>query len=148
MDQKQQDFYQSLRDKVNKFVESKKGRGYKWKEYLLLVPDMFHLLVKLTLDRRVDVKSKAILGIAIAYFFAPIDLIPELFLGPLGLIDDLAVAAFALNKIMASTDPAIIRGHWAGEDDILEKTQEIIQKADEMMGSGLVRKIKNMMGAK
>lgn len=146
MNTKQQDFYQGLRKKIDDFVKSEKGIHYKWKDFLLLAPDFFHLLVRLSLDNRVKMRDKAVLGIAIAYFFSPIDLIPEVFLGPVGLIDDLAVGAFALNRILKNTDASIVREHWAGDDDILEKTQEIIKKADEMLGSGLVEKIKRMMG--
>jgi len=146
MDQKQQDFYQSLRTTISEFLNTEKAKNYQWTEYLLLAPDLFHLLVKLSLDRRVGVKEKAILGVAIAYFISPVDLIPELFLGPIGLIDDLAIAAFALNKIIGNTEPTIVQEHWAGKDDILLKIKEIIQKADDMLGSGLVRKIKKMVG--
>ncbi|MBC8344560.1 MAG: DUF1232 domain-containing protein [Bacteroidetes bacterium] len=145
MDEQKQDFYQAMRKNIGDFLKSDKSREYKWREYLLLVPDMFHLLIRLSLDKRVNVKDKAILGIAIAYFVSPIDLIPEFFLGPLGYIDDLAVAAYALNKILSSTDSAVINEHWAGEEDIFIKTKEIIQKADDMLGSGLVNKIKKMV---
>jgi uncharacterized membrane protein YkvA (DUF1232 family) len=145
MDQKQQDFYLSLRNNITTFLNSDKGKNYKWAEYLLLVPDFFHLLVKLSLDRRIGVKEKAILGIAIAYFISPVDLLPEIILGPVGLIDDLAIAAFALNKIIGKADVSIVLEHWAGKDDLLVKINEIIQKADDMLGSGLVRKIKKIL---
>jgi uncharacterized membrane protein YkvA (DUF1232 family) len=145
MDQKQQDFYLSLRNNITTFLNSDKGKNYKWAEYLLLVPDFFHLLVKQSLDRRIGVKEKAILGIAIAYFISPVDLLPEIILGPVGLIDDLAIAAFALNKIIGKADVSIVLEHWAGKDDLLVKINEIIQKADDMLGSGLVRKIKKIL---
>jgi uncharacterized membrane protein YkvA (DUF1232 family) len=146
MNTKQEDFYQSMRSRIDNFVKSDKGKNYKWKDFLMLVPDMFHLLVKLSLDKRVNKQDKAILAIAVAYFFSPLDLIPEIFLGPIGFVDDLAVAAFAINRILKNTPPGVVEEHWAGEDDILLKTREIIAKSDEMLGSGLVERIKRMMG--
>ena len=38
--------------------------------------------------------------ICLAYMISPIDIAPELFLGPLGIADDLGVAAFALYNLM------------------------------------------------
>jgi uncharacterized membrane protein YkvA (DUF1232 family) len=45
---------------------------------------------------------------AIAYGISPIDVIPELFTGPLGLTDDLAVlvgAGFAIWKLLSGSNP-------------------------------------------
>lgn len=50
-------------------------------------------------DKDFEMKSEvkiACIG-ALAYLISPIDLLPERFLGPLGLADDVAVLMFALN---------------------------------------------------
>jgi len=82
---------------------------------------------------------------AIAYFVSPVDLLPEALLGPLGFVDDIALAAYVLNSIMNKTDPEIIRKHWAGEDDILEVGRKILKIADEMVGQGLWEKLRRMI---
>ena len=69
------DFYQLLRRKIKDW-ETKGGENYKWAEYILLAPDLFHLLCKLAVDKDVPKKEKAKLAGVIAYFISPIDVIP------------------------------------------------------------------------
>ena len=145
MDKGQNDFYQDLRTKIKKFLSTKEGKTNKFYEYLLLVPDIFHLLCKLTIDKEVDVKDKAKLAAAIVYFVAPVDLLPEGLVGPAGYLDDLALSAYVLNIIINNANQDIVKKHWAGEGDILEQVQAILQIADEMIGTGLWKKVKGWM---
>lgn len=139
---KEMDFYQKLRVKIKKWLDSKNGAHNRWAEYILLAPDIFHLLYKLTLDKDVYVADKAKLAAAIAYFISPIDLMPEALLGPAGYVDDLALAAYVLNGIINNTDPEVVRRNWAGDGDVLEVIQSILRVADKMVGSGLWKKLK------
>ncbi|AGL03450.1 YkvA family protein [Desulfoscipio gibsoniae] len=138
---KEADFYLSLRWKIKDWL-NKDGSNNKWAEYIMLAPDLFYLLYKLTLDREVLVADKAKLVAAIAYFISPIDIVPEALLGPAGYVDDIAVAAYVLNSIINNTDPDVVRKHWAGEGDVLEVIQRILKIADKMIGSGLWHKLK------
>jgi uncharacterized membrane protein YkvA (DUF1232 family) len=56
-------------------------------------------IYNMAFDKSFDMKSetKIISIAALAYLISPIDLLPERFLGPLGLADDVAVLMFALN---------------------------------------------------
>ena len=143
---KEGDFYRKFRARISEWEQSK-GAGYKWIEYVVLAPDLFHLLVKLSLDRNVPAKYKALLVFAVGYFLSAIDLIPD-FIPGLGFLDDIAVAAFVLNTILNNVDPEIIRKNWAGEGDILEHVRRIVDVADDMTGKGLVRKIINLVRSK
>jgi len=136
----QLDFYQQMRDSVRSWVKGK-GVDYKFADYLLAAPDLFHLLCKLAIDKDVPTGEKAKLAGAIAYFVSPVDLIPEALSGPVGYIDDVAMAAFVLNSIINKTSPEIVQRHWAGDKNILDLVQQILQVADEMVGSGLWTKI-------
>jgi uncharacterized membrane protein YkvA (DUF1232 family) len=136
------DIYQDFRMKVQRWIDSKDARESKWAEYLMYAPDLFHLLVRLSLDQEVPAEQKVKLLAAIAYFISPIDLMPEALLGPLGLVDDIAVAAWVLNSVVNQTDPEIVRRFWAGDDDSLEVIQRILAEADNMIGSGLWEKVK------
>ena len=138
-------YYQELRIKFKSWIQTKEGRDHKWSEYLLAAPDLFHLLCKLSIDKDVPVKEKAKLAGVIAYFVSPIDLVPEAIVGPIGYIDDISLAAYVLNQIVNNTDPEVIKRHWAGEGDVLELIQRILERADEMIGSGLWAKLKNMI---
>ncbi len=137
-----EDFYQSLRGKMKNWLMTDEGKKYKYADYLLFAPDLFHLLCKLSFDDRVPVKEKAKLAGAIAYFVSPVDLLPEALTGPLGYADDIALAAFVLNSIVNNTDKSIVQELWAGDGDVLNVIQQIIKVADEMVGSGLWKKLK------
>jgi len=139
MEQKYQDFYKKLREQVHEFLEKK---HFKHGDLLLLVPDFFHLLVKLSLDPRVPREKKIKLVAAVAYFISPLDFIPEAILGPVGYMDDLAVAAYVLNDFINHGDLDLIYEHWAGESDVLATIQNILTVADSYLGQGLWNRIK------
>lgn len=139
------DFYQKLRKDIRKWVKSKTGKNNKWAEYLLLAPDLFHLLCKLTIDKNVPIKEKAKLAFTIAYFVSPIDFVPEAIVGPAGYVDDIALAAYVLNSIINKTSAKVVTKHWAGDKNVLVVIKEILKVADEMVGSGLWRKLKAMV---
>lgn len=142
MSHQEPDFYQDFRVKVQRWIDSQDVRNSKWAEYLMYAPDLFHLLVRLSLDQNVPGFQKIKLLGAIAYFVSPFDLLPEAVLGPLGLVDDIAVAAWVVNSMVNESDPEVVRGYWAGDGDSLEVIQRILAVADDMIGSGLWEKLK------
>ncbi len=139
MNAEQQDFYLKLRNKVNTYLET---HNIKYADILLLAPDLFHLLVKLSIDKRVSNTTKLKFLAVIAYFITPLDFLPELFLGALGYLDDIALSAYILNKYINEIDPSIVREHWAGNQDILTVIKNILLTANNMIGSGLWKKIR------
>ena len=133
-EEKFEDFYQRLRTKINKWIKS--GRLYKktgkWSDhflqYLLVLPDMAHLMIKLFIDKEVPNIIKGYLLVALAYLVSPIDIVPD-FIPVAGFIDDLLVVVVFLNKIINSADAKLldkIKILWAGEDDVFLKVKEII----------------------
>lgn len=144
MANQESDFYMKLREKMKKWLASKGGSTHKWAGYLMFAPDLFHLLCKLSIDQDVPPKEKAKLAGAIAYFISPIDLVPEAIFGPAGYVDDIALAAYVLNSVINNSSPDIVRKHWAGETDVLEVIQKILEVADKMVGSGLWSKLRGM----
>jgi uncharacterized membrane protein YkvA (DUF1232 family) len=144
MVEQENDFYQRLRSRIKDWLKTEEGAKNKWSEYLMFAPDLFHLLVKLSIDKRVPIKEKAKLAVAIAYFVSPIDILPEALIGPMGFLDDIALAAYVLNSVIKNTDPELVRQYWAGEGDVLDVIQKILNAADKMIGSGLWNKITGM----
>jgi uncharacterized membrane protein YkvA (DUF1232 family) len=130
MDEEQKDFYIKLRKKIGNYLREHDNQ---YADYLLLAPDLFHLLVKLSMDERVPSEKKAKFVLVIAYFISPLDLLPELFLGPLGYLDDIALTAYVINQYINETDPSIVRELWAGDQDILSALKNIISSADKFM---------------
>ena len=145
MDDKQLDFYQKLRTKIANYLDKK---DFEYGDILMMGPDFFHLMVKLSLDPRVETVKKAKLVFAITYFFSPIDLLPEAILGPIGYLDDIALAAYVLNDYVNNNESDLLYEHWAGQSDVLASIQNVLTLANRFLGEGLWKKLKNKIGAK
>ena len=142
LNENQQGFYQKLRSDVKRWINDNINKENKWSDYVLAAPDLFHLLCRLSVDSGVPSVKKIKLVAGIAYFISPIDLLPEAFLGPIGYLDDISVAAYILNDIINEVDPQIVRKYWAGEQDILDLIKTILANADKMIGGKLWEKIR------
>ncbi|MEN8152395.1 MAG: DUF1232 domain-containing protein [Acidobacteriota bacterium] len=127
------DFYHRIRKKILSWFKSGKldKKTGKWTDnflqYLLVFPDLVHLLIKLFSDREVPPRIKGFIVMGFAYLISPIDIIPD-FIPVAGLIDDLLITVIILNKIINSGDEKLVgkvKSYWAGEDDILVKVREI-----------------------
>ena len=138
-----EDFYQTLRRRIREWLDGG-GRSSKWAEYVLVAPDLLHLLCKLAVDPDVPMAQKARLAAVIAYFVSPIDLIPEALLGPAGYVDDVALSAYVLNSIMNAVDQRVLTRHWAGQGNLLGVIQQIVKVADRMVGAGLWARLKRL----
>lgn len=142
--EKHQRFYDKLREKIESFIKDK-GVNDTVASYILLAPDLFVLLARLMLDKRVSVPSKAIAGVAVAYFIAPIDFIPEVLVGGFGLLDDVILAVYALRRILVDVDETIVREHWNGEEDLLGVITKVIESADDLVGKKIVKKLEETL---
>lgn len=109
------DKYNELREDIeNKVPDKFKGLL----PYVMILPDIFALFIRLFKDKRVPLKAKIICGSIITYFALPIDILPD-FLPIVGKIDDLALAFFALDKLLCEVPEQIIKDNWAGKEDII-----------------------------
>jgi len=93
------------------------------RDLLLLLPDLTILLARLLRDGRVPLFEKGIAVAGIAYVLSPIDFMPALVLGPIGMLDDLFVVAACLSRLVNHVHPDVVRGHWSGQGDALEVIQ-------------------------
>ena len=114
--------------------------------YARTVTHFARLLIGLLTDARVDKKVKIFVGAVLAYIFAPVDFIPEIFSGLFGMLDDFVLSAFALNVILNWVDPAIVRSHWVGEKDLLETVQKGMKNAELLVPEPIVKKIQMWIG--
>ena len=142
MNEYEKDFYQRLRNDIKKWLDNNKLLDNKWMEFILLAPDLFHLLTKVALDPDVPSSKKVKIAGIIAYFISPLDFLHEMFLGPVGYLDDIALTAYILHDIINEVDPKIVQRNWAGDRDILNLTKTIIANVNNMIGSGLWKKLK------
>ncbi len=90
----------------------------KYKDYIFILPDIVSLIYRLLKDRRVPIKTKLIMSAAIAYIAIPTDIIPNN-IPFIGVIDDIGVGFFALNKVIKDIPLSIIVENWQGKNDLL-----------------------------
>ena len=81
------------------------------------------LLARLLRDPRVPRRAKLVALFGIGYVLSPIDLLPALLLGPLGLLDDLVVVTAALSRLINHVHPDVVRSAWPGRGDALDAIQ-------------------------
>lgn len=115
-------------------------------EVLLLLPDLTVLLMRLLRDDRVPRVPKLIALVGVGYVLSPIDLLPAILLGPLGLVDDLLVVSAALSHLLNEVHPDIVRAAWPGQGDALDAIQRVSRWSEEQVG-GRIRRALRMPGS-
>lgn len=139
-------YYRRLRRRLTDWLASKHGRAFRFADQLLLLPDLFHLMVRLGLDRRVPRELRIQAGSVLAYVILPLDLLPEAMIGPLGLTDDLLLIALMTRRLLASVPAEVVLSHWAGRSDLLLTIQELFDLADEMVGERIWKRLQRLIG--
>jgi uncharacterized membrane protein YkvA (DUF1232 family) len=136
---REQRLWDRLRAQV---VQQEPGAASGLRDMLLLLPDLTVLLFRLLRDPQVPPGAKAIAALGTAYVLSPIDLLPEILLGPLGFADDLLILAAALSRILNYVHPDLVRSHWSGQGDALDA----IQRLTEWSESLLTRRLPSLLG--
>jgi uncharacterized membrane protein YkvA (DUF1232 family) len=128
-------FYDRLRTRVVDAPEPGHGSGVR--DVLLLLPDFTVLLARLLRDPRVPRRSKWIALLGVGYVLSPIDLLPAMLLGPLGLVDDLIVVTAALSRLLNHVHPDVVRSAWSGQGDALDAIQRASAWSERFFGGTL-----------
>jgi len=132
------DFYQKLRNKIRDQLANRKagdGDSSPWSrlvDTLWVLPDLFHLGVKLFFDGDVPAARKGALIAAIMYVVSPIDLIPDI-IPVAGWVDDLVIMAMGLSSFLDTEDEGIaaaVKRHWAGDESALKTVRHVLDIAD------------------
>jgi uncharacterized membrane protein YkvA (DUF1232 family) len=110
------------------------------KEYALFAPRLIRLISRLMRDPRVPGRQKAILVLLVAYLASPVDVIPD-FIPGLGQIDDLVLAAFALDQMLNRVPEECIREHWDADEDVLQIVREILDIATGLVPDWLKKRL-------
>lgn len=146
-------------EEINENIEKVKdcysnGRGYlenklpqkikTYSDYLFIIPDIAALLYRLLKDKRVPVRTKLIISGAIAYIAFPTDIIPDN-IPFIGKVDEIAVAFFALDRIIADVSINVILENWEGKNDIVLVIKNIIEYVTNFTGARNVEKVYNFV---
>lgn len=139
-------FYDKLRARILAAVERRGGRlAQPTVRALLLVPDVFMLLVRLSLDRDVPAGARAMIGGALAYFVLPIDLFPEAVVGGVGYLDDLVLATAVLAHAFGGELAPYARRHWSGPEDVRKVISDVAGAAHGLLGQNLYDRLKKVL---
>ena len=82
-------------------------------ELLRVYPDVLRLLIRLSRDPRVARPVRWRLVVAVAYNVQPINLIPD-FIPVVGLLDNVAVAAWAVRSAVRRSGREVVLSQWRG----------------------------------
>lgn len=132
-----------LYDRLRKqLVQRRSPAGSGPGDLLLLLPDLTVLLARLLKDGRVPVTSKAVALLGVGYVLSPIDLLPSLLIGPIGLLDDLVVVSASLSRILNDVHPDVVRSHWPGQGDALEAIQRVSRWSQSLFARSIPRRLR------
>lgn len=116
------------------------------RDLVLLLPDLTVLLMRLLRDPRVSLGDKGVALLGLGYVLSPIDLLPEILLGPIGLLDDLFVVAATLSRLLNHVHPDVVRSHWSGKGDALAAVQRVTQWTETFVTRRLRRIVRGLLG--
>ena len=114
------------------------------RDLLLLLPDLTMLMFRLLRDDRVAIGDKVLALIGIGYILSPIDLLPEILLGPIGLVDDLLVVSATLSRLVNHVHPDVVRSHWSGQGDALDAIHRLTDWSERQF-TGRLRRVFNAL---
>lgn len=101
------------------------GAASGFRDLILLLPDLTVLMARLLRDSRVPLSAKAVALVGVGYVLSPVDLLPEVLLGPIGLADDLLVVGATCSRLLNHVHPDVVRSHWSGQGDVLDAVRRI-----------------------
>lgn len=139
-------FYDRLRQSTVQGLEKHAGKlPADAARMLLLVPDIFILMVRLTLDKSVPRGARAMIGGALAYFVLPFDLLPEAILGPIGYMDDLVLAVAVLSQVFSGELEPYARKHWSGPQDLRIVLRDVTETSQALLGVNLYGRLRKLL---
>ena len=140
-------FYDRLRERIHERLSSKGRGGFdpRTVDLLLLAPDLFVLLVRLALDPAVPQASRGLIGGALLYFLAPIDLMPEALLGVGGFVDDVVLAVAVLSHALGPELEPLARKYWSGSEELREVLSRVSSQARSVLPARLLERLRSLL---
>ncbi len=139
-------FYDRLRARVVRTIERRGGKlGHRAASALLLVPDVFMLMLRLTIDKEVPKATRAVLASTLAYFVLPLDLMPEGIIGPTGYLDDLLLALSVLTQAFGKDLEPYAERYWNGSQKLRVVMGDVLAAGDTLLGNNLYGRLKTLM---
>ncbi len=140
-------FYDRLRARIRSTL----GRGAltgRAADLLLLAPDVFMLMLRLSLDSRVPGSSRSLIGGALLYFVMPFDFFPEGILGVGGFVDDLALAAAVLAHVLSDELEPIAHSYWSGPGELRVVLRDVARGSEALLGERGYLRLRRLFGSR
>ena len=139
-------FYNRLRERLANGAESRAGKtGRAVSEILLLAPDLFILLARLSLDRQVPASARRFIVGATVYFLTPVDLLPEAFLGPAGYLEDVVLAAALLSVALGPDLEPMAERYWSGSQRLRTVLRDVAAVSYNVLGENLYLRVRRLL---
>ncbi len=138
-------FYDALRERVTTALSRWGKWGGPTAEALMLVPDVFFLMARLTVDHSVPATVRKTLGGALIYFLVPVDLLPEVLLGPGGYLDDVVLASAVLAQALGPRLEEHAERHWSGRGEVRAALAAVVGVAEELLGERLYSRLARLL---
>lgn len=138
-------FYDRLRRRVLEAVRQRGRFATATAELLLLVPDVFMLLLRMTLDPEVPASTRSLLGGALLYFVLPLDLFPEGVVGAGGFVEDLVLAAAVLSHALGDELEPLAERHWSGPRPLRSVLRDVSAAASALLGESLYTRVRRAL---
>lgn len=139
-------FYDRLRARLTHGAEVQAGKtGRTISETLLLAPDLFILLVRLSLDPQVPASARRFIVGATAYFLTPVDLLPEAFVGPTGYVEDVVLAAALLSVVLGPELEPMAERYWNGSQRLRTVLRDVANVAQSVLGENLYLRLRRLL---
>jgi uncharacterized membrane protein YkvA (DUF1232 family) len=101
------------------------------------VPAFLKLLGRLARDPRVSKVDKAIVAATVVYLVSPVDLIPDWVVPVVGQVEDLALLALALSRLVNNAGIGVLLDHWEGDPGSLEAALDALHGATALLPTPL-----------
>lgn len=123
-----------------KLIEKLPNKYKNVQRYVVLIPDILALLLRLYKDNRVHKEIKINISIALVYLLCPIDILPDV-VPFLGTIDDVAVTFFILQRVLCDIPEDVILDNWEGEEDIIKVSKDAVDFLSNIVGVNKLKKL-------
>lgn len=139
-------FYKKLRNKIKKWAG--KNKDNKILEYILLAPDLFYFFLTVLKDKDVHVDYKLKITAYLAYFISPIDIMPEMVLGPAGYLDDVLMGLLFLRTLLKELPYEYVEEKWPGDKEVLKNVSVMIDNIQTVIDSKIFRSVMSYFSKK
>lgn len=139
-------FYDRLRERLVENAQLRAGKaGRAASETLLLAPDLFMLLARLSLDPQVPATARRFIVGATVYFLTPVDLLPEAFVGPTGYLEDVVLAAALLSVALGPDLEPLAERYWSGSRRLRVVLRDVAEVAYNVLGENLYSRLRRLL---